>query len=192
MLMTTSSKRMRKEAESERERPSGIWFEPLSLGRGFVPLSKESLSNAVLMEHGFPDVIDFGTWRGSFTISKESDSPFAGGVYFFDMEVPAEYPMKGPIVRITTPIFHPLVDPETGYACVDILSADRWSPALQLKHIGLTIANAVESWDVKYPPDADDCLNKEALALMKSDPKAYEARVREQVAQQWDFGVVTE
>lgn len=50
-------------------------------------------------------------WQGVLFLHH---GPFQGGVFRFLLEMPLNYPQEPPLVRFTTPICHPRVDPLTG------------------------------------------------------------------------------
>lgn len=60
----------------------------------------------------------------------QSDSPYAGGVFFLTISFPTDYPFKPPKVSFTTKIYHPNIN-SNGSICLDILR-DQWSPALTI------------------------------------------------------------
>jgi len=64
------------------------------------------------------------------TISRQSDSPYSGGVFFLAIHFPTDYPFKPPKVNFTTRIYHPNIN-SNGSICLDILR-DQWSPALTI------------------------------------------------------------
>jgi len=92
------------------------------------------------------------------TIQGPKDSCFERGVFRLELFLPEDYPMVPPKVHFLTKIYHPNVD-RVGRICLDILK-DKWSPALQIDKVCLSIQLLLHS------PNPDDPL----------DPK---------IAQQW-------
>lgn len=69
--------------------------------------------------------------------------------------------MAAPKVVFNTKIYHPNID-NLGRICLDILK-DKWSPALQIRSVLLSIQALLAS------PNPDDPLNNEAAQLWKTD-----------------------
>ena len=69
--------------------------------------------------------------------------------------------MSAPKVVFNTKIYHPNID-NLGRICLDILK-DKWSPALQIRSVLLSIQALLSS------PNPDDPLNNEAADHWKKD-----------------------
>lgn len=54
-----------------------------------------------------------------------ADSPFEGGIFEVDIELPSNYPISPPKCRFITRVWHPNVSSQTGAICLDILK-DAW------------------------------------------------------------------
>eukprot|EP00298_Acanthocystis_sp_HF-20_P003514 c13862_g2_i1.p1 GENE.c13862_g2_i1~~c13862_g2_i1.p1 ORF type:complete len:147 (-),score=67.96 c13862_g2_i1:35-475(-) len=93
-------------------------------------------------------------------------SPYEGGVFRLELFVPADYPMVPPKVRFLTKIYHPNVD-KLGRICLDILK-DKWSPALQISSVLISIQALLSSPNPDDPLDngiADHWKKNEAAAI---------------------------
>merc|ERR1712224_440338 len=89
------------------------------------------------------------------------DSPYEGGRFKLELFLPEEYPMAPPKVRFLTKIYHPNVD-KLGRICLDILK-DKWSPALQIRTVLLSIQALLSA------PNPDDPLDEGIAKLWKEN-----------------------
>lgn len=105
------------------------------------------------------------------TIEGPADSPYAGGVFHLELFLPDEYPMSAPKVRFLTRIYHPNVD-RLGRICLDILK-DKWSPALQIRTVLLSIQALMGA------PNPDDPLANDVAQHWKSDERGAIAQAAE-------------
>ncbi|KAJ2654772.1 ubiquitin-conjugating enzyme E2 N [Coemansia sp. RSA 1200] len=92
-----------------------------------------------------------------------SQSPYDGGLFRLELFLPEEYPMAPPKVRFLTRMYHPNID-KLGRICLDILK-DKWSPALQIRTVLLSIQALLSA------PNPDDPLDNEVAERWKSDEK---------------------
>merc|ERR1712070_226422 len=88
-------------------------------------------------------------------------SPYQGGIFKLELFLPGEYPMVPPKVRFLTKIYHPNID-KLGRICLDILK-DKWSPALQIRTVLLSIQALMSA------PNPDDPLANDVADHWKSD-----------------------
>jgi ubiquitin-protein ligase len=113
------------------------------------------------------------------TIMGPDGGPYAGGVFYLDVDFPRDYPFRAPRVTFRTRIFHCNINRD-GAICLDILK-DRWSPALTLSKVLLSICSLMDD------PNPDDPLSLEAADEFQRDRGAYDARAR-----QWTLQFATE
>uniref|UniRef100_A0A7S4MUJ9 E2 ubiquitin-conjugating enzyme n=1 Tax=Odontella aurita TaxID=265563 RepID=A0A7S4MUJ9_9STRA len=104
-------------------------------------------------------------------IEGPADSPYERGVFQLELFLPADYPMAPPKVRFLTKIYHPNVD-KLGRICLDILK-DKWSPALQIRTVLLSIQALMSA------PNPDDPLDNTVAELWKSNEGEAMRRARE-------------
>lgn len=92
-------------------------------------------------------------------VTGPNDSPFEGGLFKLELFLPEDYPMSAPKVRFITKIYHPNID-RLGRICLDILK-DKWSPALQIRTVLLSIQALLSA------PNPDDPLANDVAELWK-------------------------
>ncbi|XP_077978958.1 ubiquitin-conjugating enzyme E2 T-like [Glandiceps talaboti] len=75
------------------------------------------------------------------------ETPYTGGIFKLEIQVPERYPFEPPKIRFVTPIYHPNID-NGGRICLDILKmppGGSWKPSLNistvLKSIQLLMAD---------------------------------------------------
>jgi len=104
-------------------------------------------------------------------IEGPEDSPYEKGVFQLELFLPADYPMAPPKVRFLTKIYHPNVD-KLGRICLDILK-DKWSPALQIRTVLLSIQALLSA------PNPDDPLDNNVAEVWKNDEAEAIRRAKE-------------
>jgi len=100
------------------------------------------------------------------------ETPFEGGTFELRIEVGPEYPIRPPVMRFVTRVFHPNIHFETGEICLDILKKE-WSPAWSLQ----AACRAVMALLAAH--DADSPLNCDAGNMVRAgDMRAFHAVAR--------------
>ena len=97
-------------------------------------------------------------------IAGPTGSPYESGIFKLELFLPEQYPMESPKVRFLTKIYHPNID-KLGRICLDILK-DKWSPALQIRTVLLSIQALLSA------PNPDDPLANDVAEAWKADEAA--------------------
>lgn len=100
-------------------------------------------------------------FKWSATISGPSESPYEGGIFYLDINLPDSYPIKPPVISFKTKIFHPNIS-SSGAICLDILKSS-WSPALTIQKTLLSISSLLTD------PNPDDPLDASAGKMFKNN-----------------------
>ncbi|EDO16402.1 hypothetical protein Kpol_1030p10 [Vanderwaltozyma polyspora DSM 70294] len=90
--------------------------------------------------------------KGSFLGPPET--PYQGGRFIVDIEVPMEYPFKPPKMKFDTKVYHPNISSVTGAICLDILK-NAWSPVITLKSALISLQALLQSPEPNDPQDAE-------------------------------------
>jgi ubiquitin-conjugating enzyme (huntingtin interacting protein 2) len=80
-------------------------------------------------------------------------SPYEGGTFLVDIQLPGAYPFEPPKMRFITKVWHPNVSSANGAICLDVLK-EQWSPALTLKTALLSVQALLASPEPDDPQDA--------------------------------------
>lgn len=102
------------------------------------------------------------------------DSPFKNGFFKLQIIFSDNYPYSPPKIKMKTKIFHPNIKNEE--ICLDIIKEDRWSPALTIEKILLSISSLLDD------PNPDDPLDVSAAMLYKNNKNEYNRKVRDYVS----------
>nr|AXR85312.1 E2.299 [Sanionia uncinata] len=107
---------------------------------------------------------DLTRMRG--TINGPVGTPYEGGIFIVDIQLPSAYPFEPPKMQFVTKVWkslvnsleftvgrHPNVSSQNGAICLDILK-DQWSPALTLKTALLSLQALLSTPEPDDPQDA--------------------------------------
>ncbi|KAI3454529.1 hypothetical protein Pfo_011192 [Paulownia fortunei] len=101
------------------------------------------------------------------------ESLYAGGVWKVLVRLPNDYPYGNPSVKFLNKIFHPNIDGETGFVCLDVLE--------QSWNCGYDLMNIFEHFlpQLLLYPNASDPLNEFAAEMMIHDNVKYAKEVKD-------------
>jgi len=99
------------------------------------------------------------------------ETPYQGGVFFLNINFPADYPFKPPKCQFSTKIYHCNVN-ANGAICLDILK-DQWSPALTISKVLLSLSSLLSD------PNPSDPLVPEIAQLLLKDKSKHDQTARE-------------
>lgn len=108
-------------------------------------------------------------------ITGAADTPYQGGLFRLELNIPAEYPLKPPRVRFVTPIYHPNIDSQ-GRICLDTLNmppAGAWKPSLNISTLLTTIQALMSS------PNPDDGLMLDITEEFRRNPALFRNKARD-------------
>ena len=99
------------------------------------------------------------------TIIGPKNTPYEGGMFKIDIDIPSDYPFKPPKVHFITKIYHPNIS-SSGSVCIDILK-DNWSPALNISKILISLISLLTD------PNPEDPLEPEIDKELKENKDNY-------------------
>ena len=129
------------------------------LSKEFKELQKNIYSEFSI----YPKENNFLEWDG--ILFGPENSPYAGGIFKFQLCFPNEYPNKPPKLKFISPIFHPNIY-SNGNVCISILHegvdefnyesvADRWKPIHGIISILMSIVLMLTEPNLESPANVD-------------------------------------
>ncbi|KAI0519152.1 hypothetical protein KFK09_006593 [Dendrobium nobile] len=105
------------------------------------------------------------------TIFGPEDSPYVGGLFDLDVQIPEDYPYVPPKIIFETKIFHPNINKHNGTIYPDIVE-ELWTPARR-------ISNMIESIiKLLTEPRLDDPLVRAIANMYKNNRAEYDTVAR--------------
>lgn len=89
-----------------------------------------------------------GTFQGP------TETPYEGGEFVIDIQIPNDYPFRPPKMKFDTKIYHPNISSQTGAICLDILK-EQWSPVLTIKSALVSLQSMLNDPQPNDPQDAE-------------------------------------
>ena len=109
-------------------------------------------------------------WKAS--VSGPQDSPYQGGVFFFIIDFPPDYPFKPPKVTMDGKIYHPNIPNLRGRVSLNMLRR-QWKPEFTVEKILLSIEELLKN------PNLDNTLVPEIARIYKSDRNEFNRKAKE-------------
>jgi ubiquitin-protein ligase len=99
-----------------------------------------------------PNDDEMSFWSAS--IAGPPGSPYAGGTFFLEIEIPSNYPAKPPSIKFKTAVYHPNISSIDGSVFVDVLG-EMWCPALTLSTILVSVQSLLTDPNPEDPCEFD-------------------------------------
>lgn len=130
--------------------------------------SEDILKNPPGNCNAYPNKENIYSWTAQ--IYGPGDTPYEGGVFKLNIVYPKDYPFKPPKINFITKVYHPNID-TSGNICLDILK-DKWSPALTISKILLSICSLLNE------PNPKDPLMPDIAKEFTNNRKLYESNAK--------------
>ncbi|AOA64948.1 Ubiquitin-conjugating enzyme subunit [Komagataella phaffii CBS 7435] len=140
------------------------------ISRELEDVKKDPLSGVTLE---VIDENDLSHLKGTFV--GPPGTPYEGGLFKVDIQIPSNYPFKPPKVQFDSKIYHPNISSVTGAICLDILK-NAWTPILTLKSTLISLQSLLQSPEPSDPQDA------QVASVFLKDKREFD-----RTAKEWTF-----
>ena len=106
-----------------------------------------------------------------FTLIGPTETPYEGGKFQLELNIPEKYPFLPPQLKFITRIYHPNIAID-GTICLDILK-NQWSAALKLNSVILSLSALLAN------PNPDDPLDVTVAKIYKSDINLFKQNAKD-------------
>jgi len=142
-------------------------MQTLRLMKEYQAIRKEAATDVSLV----PVDEDYLT-RWTAIINGPPSTPFEGGKFTLDIQIPSQYPLEPPLVQFKTKIFHPNIHWKSGEICLDLLKSS-WSASYTLMAVCRSVIVLLEQ------PAPDSPLNCDCGNLLRcGDIRGYNSMAR--------------
>lgn len=110
----------------------------------------------------------------SASVMGPEDSPYKGGLFQLEIQIPDNYPYEPPRIKFLTPVYHPNID-KTGLICLDLLKMPPkggWKPTICLANLLVAVR------DLLGDPNPDDPLEGDIANEFKMDYNLFASKAR--------------
>lgn len=112
------------------------------------------------------ELMNDSIFKWQCVLTGPADSPYTGGKFVLEIDFPAEYPFKPPLLKFITKTYHPSVMLESGEICGAVLG--NWGPTLNTQHCLETVYSLLQD------PQPDHPLEEEIAKQLATKPKEFE------------------
>ncbi|KAI3730794.1 hypothetical protein L1987_61971 [Smallanthus sonchifolius] len=85
------------------------------------------------------------------TVDGPASTPYEGGIFKIDINLPDAYPFGPPHVRFITKIWHPNISHQSGAVRMSILANNEWSSTMGLKTVLIALQALLSEPDLNEP-----------------------------------------
>ncbi|KAL8822801.1 MAG: hypothetical protein Q9191_006469 [Dirinaria sp. TL-2023a] len=119
-------------------------------------------------------VAESDIFKWQVLIDGPENTPYAGGVFNLQLNIPNDYPFKPPVLNFKTKIYHPNVaDDGSGGMCLGLLRPDQWKPNSKLSTVLVFVQQILQD------PVLDDPVSANIANELKNDKKAFTKTAKE-------------
>lgn len=101
-------------------------------------------------------------------------SPYEGGLFQLEVEIPEHYPFEPPRIKFLTPVYHPNID-GSGRICMDLLKMPPkggWKPTINLENLLVAVQLLLGN------PNPDDPLMADIAEEYRFNKTEFERKAR--------------